>query len=51
MVMITERKTKRDWAIFLEKIAERYQEAEKITLMMDNLNTHEPGALYMKASA
>ena len=46
MVTITERKTKRDWAIFLEEIAEKYKEAEKITLVMDNLNTHEPGALY-----
>ena len=46
MVTITERKTKRDWAIFLEEIAKQYIEAEKITLVMDNLNTHEPGALY-----
>ncbi len=46
MVTITERKTKRDWAIFLEEIAEQYKEAEKITLVMDNLNTHEPGSLY-----
>jgi hypothetical protein len=46
MVRITERKTKRDWAIFVEEIAEQYKEAEKITLVMDNLNTHEPGALY-----
>ena len=46
MVKITERKTKRDWAQFLEEIADRYQEAEKITLVMDNLNTHTPGALY-----
>lgn len=46
MVTITERKTKRDWAIFLEAIAEQYKEAEKITLVMDNLNTHEPGSLY-----
>ena len=46
MVTITERKTKRDWAIFLEEIAEHYKETEKITLVMDNLNTHEPGALY-----
>ena len=46
MVKITERKTKRDWAQFLEEIASEYQEAEKITLVMDNLNTHTPGALY-----
>lgn len=43
---VTERKTKVDWAWFLQDIAERYQDARKITLVMDNLNTHSPGALY-----
>lgn len=43
---VTERKTKIDWAQFLQDIAERYADAEKITLVMDNLNTHKPGALY-----
>jgi hypothetical protein len=43
---VTERKTKVDWARFLQDIAERYQDAERITLVMDNLNTHSPGALY-----
>ena len=46
MVTITERKTKRDWAYFLEEIAGQYTSAEKITLVMDNLNTHTPGSLY-----
>ena len=46
MVKITERKTKIDWAVFLEDIARRYPNIEKITLVMDNLNTHTPGALY-----
>ena len=46
MVTITERKTKQDWAYFLEKIAGQYESAEKITLVMDNLNTHTPGSLY-----
>jgi hypothetical protein len=45
-VKITERKTKRDWACFLEEIAAQYEKAEKITLVMDNLNTHTPGSLY-----
>lgn len=43
---IRERRTKRDWALFLEEIAEQYESAEKITLVMDNLNTHTPGSLY-----
>lgn len=46
LVTITERKTKRDWAVFLEQIAGHYCNADRITLVMDNLNTHEPGALY-----
>ena len=46
MSQITERRTKTDWARFLARIAERYCEARKITLVMDNLNTHRPGALY-----
>ena len=40
MVKVTERKTKKDWACFIEEIAEQYEGAEKITLVMDNLNTH-----------
>lgn len=46
MTKVTERKTKIDWAQFLRDIAERYADAERITLVMDNLNTHRPGALY-----
>ena len=46
MVKITERRTKQDWACFLEQIADQYEGAEKITLVMDNLNTHAPGSLY-----
>jgi hypothetical protein len=46
IVKITERKTKSDWAHFLEDIEASYHGAEKITLVMDNLNTHTPGALY-----
>ena len=46
LAKVTERKTKTDWAVFLEDIAREYEEAEKITLVMDNLNTHKPGSLY-----
>lgn len=46
MTKVTERKTKTDWAHFLQDIADRYARAKKITLVMDNLNTHTPGALY-----
>ena len=46
LVTVTERKTKKDWACFLEGIATQYESAEKITLVMDNLNTHKPGSFY-----
>jgi hypothetical protein len=46
MVKITERKTKTDWAYFLEAIAAKHESADKITLVIDNLNTHTPGSLY-----
>ena len=46
LVAVTERKTKKDWAYFLEEIATQYESAEKITLVMDNLNTHKPGSFY-----
>jgi len=40
-------KTKKDWAQVIKKIADKYYpNAEKIRLVMDNLNTHKPSALY-----
>jgi hypothetical protein len=46
LTQVTARKTKIDWATFLHDIAGHYPDAEKITLVMDNLSTHSPGALY-----
>ena len=46
IVKVTERRTKVDWANFLEEISICYNSAEKITLIMDNLNTHVPDAFY-----
>lgn len=46
-VKITETKTKRDWALFIKTISdEYYKDAKIINLVMDNLNTHQPGSLY-----
>ncbi len=45
-VKITERRTKPDWALFVKDIAQNYKSAKRITLVMDNLNTHKPGAFY-----
>lgn len=43
---VTERRTKADWAYFIEELAENYSDAKRITLVMDNLNTHYPSSLY-----
>lgn len=43
MAKVTERRTAQDWACFIEEIAARYEDAELITLVMDNLNTHNAG--------
>lgn len=46
-VKVTDRKTKNDWAELVREIADDlYPEAENITLVMDNLNTHSAAALY-----
>jgi hypothetical protein len=46
-VGITERRTKRDFAELLQRLAdEEYAQAEAIVLVCDNLNTHGPQVLY-----
>ena len=45
-VQVTERRTKTDWAQFIRTLAGRYSDATRITLVMDNLNTHKAGSLY-----
>jgi hypothetical protein len=46
-VEVTERRTKTDWAHRIRELVDvRYPEAERIVLVMDNLNTHTPASLY-----
>jgi len=46
-VKVTERRTKIDFAhVVRELVEEHYPQAEKIVLVMDNLNTHKPASLY-----
>jgi hypothetical protein len=46
-VEVTDRRTKKDYAECLRKIAdEMYPRAERIVLVQDNLNTHSPASLY-----
>lgn len=44
---VTTQRTKVDWARFIQEVVDvHYPHAEKIVLVMDNLNTHTPAALY-----
>lgn len=46
-VAVTESRTRKDWAIQIkEMLDERYPEACKVRLVMDNLNTHGVASLY-----
>jgi hypothetical protein len=46
-VRVTERRTRLDWAHCIKDLLDsRYRDAEKVILVMDNLNTHTPGSLY-----
>jgi hypothetical protein len=46
-VLVTDRRTKVDWAHVIKDLVDvHYPAAEKLILVMDNLNTHTPAALY-----
>lgn len=46
-VSVTDRRTKIDWAKGVKDIVDNhYPDAAKITLIMDNLNTHKPASRY-----
>jgi DDE superfamily endonuclease len=46
-VTVTERRTAVDFAeVIRDLVDRRYPDAEKIVLVMDNLNTHKPASLY-----
>jgi hypothetical protein len=46
-VAVTERRTRKDWAQQIKHMLdERYPEACKVRLVMDNLNTHNVASLY-----
>jgi len=45
-VKVTDRRTTRDFAEAIRDLIESYPDAEKIVLVMDNLNTHKPASLY-----
>ena len=46
-VNVTERRTAEDWALWVKSMLdERYPDAIKVRLVLDNLNIHAPASLY-----
>ena len=46
-VEVTDRRTRADFAHFVRDLVDgRYRDAERVVLVMDNLNTHTTGSLY-----
>jgi len=46
-VTVTERRTRTDWAELMRDLVDvHFPEAPRITLVLDNLNTHDPASLY-----
>ena len=46
-IEVTEHRRRADWAGFLRSLLEgRYREAERVVLIMDQLNTHSPASFY-----
>jgi len=46
-VTVTDTRKRGDWAYFVEGLLEgRYRNAERVVLVMDQLNTHSPASLY-----
>jgi DDE superfamily endonuclease len=46
-VRVTERRTRAEWAEAMRELSDRhYPTAERITVVLDNLNTHGPASFY-----
>ena len=51
LVHVRQRRTKKEFAKFMKHLAKTYSNAEKITVVLDNLNTHNFSAFYEVFSA
>ena len=45
-VQVRQQRTKKDYAQFMQALAQQFPQAKKIRLIQDNLNTHSPGSFY-----
>jgi len=46
LAQVYAQRTKKEFTLFCQKLAATYDTATKIRLVLDNLNTHTPGAFY-----
>ena len=45
-VQVTDRRTKKDFATFMQKLTKQYRKASRIKIVLDNLNTHFKNSFY-----
>lgn len=45
-VQVRKQRTKKDYAAFMQDLAQHYPEADQLVIVQDNLNTHSPGSFY-----
>ncbi len=45
-VQVRQQRTKKDYAAFMNALAQQRPEAEELVIVQDNLNTHTPGSFY-----
>jgi transposase len=46
LAQVHTQRTKKEYAVFMKKLAEQYPKAKKIRLVQDNLNTHNASSFY-----
>lgn len=51
LAQVYDRRTKREYALFMKELAATYPEAQKIRVVQDNLNTHSTSSFYETFSA
>lgn len=51
LAQVQERRTKREFTVFCQQLSAAYPKAERIRLVLDNLNTHNASSFYEHLSA
>lgn len=51
LLTVSSRRTKVDYAAFMQEVRQQWSGVEQIRLVQDNLNTHTPGSFYAAFSA